>query len=63
MPTLGRQNAPCCELRRFQPGAGKRPNNGMHPTADTRVLKFSKGAARRVMRGVRLLMRSEITAG
>jgi hypothetical protein len=25
------------------------PNNGMHPTADTRVLKFSKGAARRVM--------------
>jgi hypothetical protein len=29
----------------------------MHPTADTLLFKFLKGAARRVMPGVRLLMR------
>jgi hypothetical protein len=29
-------------------------NNGMHPTADTLPVKFIKGAARRVMPGVRL---------
>jgi hypothetical protein len=27
-------------------------NNGMHPTADTTVLKFLRGVARRVMPGV-----------
>jgi len=31
-------------------------NNGMHPTADTKVLKFLRRAARRVMPGVRLLI-------
>jgi hypothetical protein len=34
----------------------------MHPTADTTALIFSNGAGRRVMPGVRLLGRFEITA-
>jgi hypothetical protein len=29
------------------------PNNGMHPTADTTLVKFFLGVARRVMPGVR----------
>ncbi len=33
------------------------PNNGMHPTADTKVVMLRQGAPRRVMRGVRLLRR------
>jgi hypothetical protein len=31
-------------------------NNGMHPTADTTAVIFSKGAGRRVMPGVRHLL-------
>ena len=31
-------------------------NNGMHPTADTTILKFLNRATRRVMPGVRRLM-------
>ncbi len=31
-------------------------NMGMHPTADTAPVKFLRGAARRVMPGVRLLL-------
>jgi hypothetical protein len=30
-------------------------NNGMHPTADTMILKFLLGAARPLMPGVRCL--------
>jgi hypothetical protein len=32
-----------------------RPNNGMHPTADTLPVIFGNDAGRRVMRGVRPL--------
>jgi hypothetical protein len=32
---------------------GAAHNNGMHPTADTLLVKFLRGAARRVMPGVR----------
>jgi hypothetical protein len=31
------------------------PNNGMHPTADTTLLKLINGSGRRVIPGVRLL--------
>jgi hypothetical protein len=37
-------------------------NNGMHPTADTRVVIKLNRAGRRVIPGVRLLWRIEITA-
>jgi len=37
-------------------------NNGMHPTADTLLVKFSEGAARRVMPSVRAPERSGLIA-
>ena len=36
-------------------GSAAPPHNGMHPTADTLVVIFGKGAWRRVMPGVRSL--------
>jgi hypothetical protein len=44
---------------RSHPAAVERPNSGMHPTADTTAVIKPRGAARRVMPGVRLLVRSE----
>jgi hypothetical protein len=38
------------------------PNNGMHPTADTTASMILNLAGRRVMPGVRSLLRVEITA-
>jgi hypothetical protein len=38
-------------------------NNGLHPTADTLLLIFDNLAGRRVMPGVRLLMRVGLTIG
>jgi hypothetical protein len=34
----------------------------MHPTADTRDVKFIKGMGRRVMPGVRFLLRYQLSA-
>jgi hypothetical protein len=45
--------------RKLHPAARRRSNIGMHPTADTAAVINSKGVARRVMPGVRLLLRSE----
>jgi hypothetical protein len=43
---------------------GPQSNNGMHPTADTPLVKFRLGAARRVMPGVRTdWMRRAANAG
>ncbi len=39
------------------------PNKRMHPTRDTKAVIVLNRAGGRVMRGVRLLLRFEITAG
>ena len=35
------------------------PNNGTHPTADTKPVIFGKGSGRRVIGGVRRIERSQ----
>jgi hypothetical protein len=44
------------------PGAASPPNKRMHATADTTVVKFLLGPARRVMRGVMPPERSIVMA-